>query len=58
MKKYIVISTSKGMILKFPCEAIRSTSRGSLGVKAIRLKEEDKVVSVNIVEEDEAQTQE
>ena len=43
MKMNIIIVTKKGNILKFDSEAVRVTSRGGKGMRAIRLEEGDEV---------------
>ena len=41
----IVIVTKKGLVIKFDCADVRKTSRGSKGVRAIKLEADDEVVS-------------
>ncbi len=49
-----VMVTSEGMIIRMPVKTIRTTGRSAQGVKLIRLKPRDKVVSTaRIVPEDE-----
>ena len=48
----IIVTTKKGMAIKFASSDIRSMGRNARGVRAIRLGEDDKVVSMNIVEDE------
>lgn len=43
--KSVVIATKKGMVLRCSEEEFRITQRGTRGVKAISLREDDQVVS-------------
>ena len=48
----IIVTTKKGMAIKFASSDIRSMGRNARGVRAIRLGKDDKVVSMNIVEDE------
>ena len=48
----IIVTTQKGMAIKFASSDIRSMGRNAQGVRAIRLGDYDKVVSMNIVEDE------
>lgn len=48
----IIVTTKKGMAIKFASSDIRSMGRNARGVRAIRLGDDDKVVSMNIVEDE------
>lgn len=48
----IIVSTQKGMAIKFKSSDIRSMGRNTRGVRAIKLDDNDKVVSMNIVEDE------
>lgn len=48
----IIVSTQKGMAIKFKSSDIRSMGRNTRGVRAIKLEDNDKVVSMNIVEDE------
>ena len=48
----IIVTTQKGMAIKFASSDIRSMGRNARGVRAIRLGDDDKVVSMNIVEDE------
>lgn len=48
----IIVSTQKGMAIKFKSSDIRSMGRNTRGVRAIKLDNNDKVVSMNIVEDE------
>lgn len=48
----IIVTTQKGMAIKFASSDIRSMGRNAQGVRAIRLGDDDKVVSMNIVEDE------
>lgn len=48
----IIVTTKKGMAIKFASSDIRSMGRNARGVRSIRLGEDDKVVSMNIVEDE------
>ena len=48
----IIVSTQKGMAIKFKSSDIRSMGRNTRGVRAIKLDKNDKVVSMNIVEDE------
>ncbi len=50
-KDDIMLSTVKGMAIKFNEEDVRSTGRSARGVRGIRLAEDDNVVGMAIVEE-------
>ena len=52
MKTYIMVVTKQGMILKFEALNVRAVGRNMQGVRAIKLKDDDEVVSAFIVEED------
>ncbi|MEM1536129.1 MAG: DNA gyrase subunit A [Candidatus Pacearchaeota archaeon] len=45
-KDSIIVTTSKGMIIRVPCKDIRVMSRATRGVKIIKLKPEDHVSDV------------
>lgn len=48
----IIVSTQKGMTIKFKSSDIRSMGRSARGVKAINLNKDDKVISMNIIEDE------
>jgi DNA gyrase subunit A len=45
----ILIGTSLGLATRFPASALRPTSRTSRGVRAVNLREGDKIADVNVV---------
>ena len=47
----IIVITEQGIVLAFDTKDIRTQSRGGKGVRAIRLEENDKVVSAVLEEE-------
>lgn len=51
-QKDIIVTTAKGMAIKFSSDDVRSMGRQAQGVRAIRLDKDDRVVSMNIVEEE------
>ncbi|MEH6938468.1 DNA gyrase subunit A [Bacillus sp. JJ664] len=50
--KDIVVGTSKGMMIRFNEEDVRSMGRTATGVKAITLSDDDYVVGMEVVEEE------
>ena len=50
--KDIVVGTTKGMMIRFHEEGVRSMGRSATGVKAITLSEDDYVVGMEVIEED------
>lgn len=46
---HILLATSKGLLIRFPSDQLRSLGRTARGVKGIALDEDDKVVGMNIV---------
>jgi len=45
----LILSTQKGMAIRFSEKDIRETGRASMGVKGITLNEEDKVIDATLV---------
>jgi DNA gyrase subunit A len=45
---HILLATSKGFLIRFPSEQLRSLGRTARGVKGIALEEGDKVVGMNV----------
>ena len=55
-QNHLVIFTKKGQVIRFGEQTVRATGRSARGVRGIRLKAEDNVVSMeNLVPEDERQ---
>ena len=48
----VVMATSGGKAIRFPLDEVRATGRASQGVRGIRLKEGDEVVSLIVVPKD------
>lgn len=48
----IIVSTQKGMAIKFNSADIRSMGRAARGVRAIKLDDDDKVVSMNTIDDE------
>jgi DNA gyrase subunit A len=46
----IVLTTEKGMSIRFKEEEVRSVGRASRGVRGMNLKENDQIISMNIVD--------
>jgi len=53
-KDSILVSTAKGMLIRVKINEIREMKRATRGVKIINLKPDDKVVSVDLIEIEEA----
>lgn len=53
----IMLIADNGMIIRTPVSQISSHSRGSQGVKIMRLKDENKIVSVALVKKEDEQAQ-
>ena len=51
MKKYIVCVTEAGKIIKFSSDQLPQQSRKGIGVKAMMVREGDRIVSAFVVEE-------
>jgi len=49
----VILSTQKGMAIRFSEKDVPTTGRVSMGVKGISLRDEDKVVDASLVEEKE-----
>jgi DNA gyrase subunit A len=50
----IMLTSREGMVVRIPVESIRIQGRNTMGVRIMRLNEEDKVVSVaKVMEQDE-----
>ena len=47
-----LISTSKGMSIRFPVDSIRQTGRSARGVKGISLRDDDSIASIVVVDQD------
>ena len=45
-KKYLLISTKKGKIIKFEEQSMRTIGRTGMGVRGIRLRQDDKVTNI------------
>jgi DNA gyrase subunit A len=54
----IVLATRGGQAIRFPCSAIRDTGRATQGVRGIKLRKEDVVVSLAVIEGDQRDTTE
>ncbi len=54
-KQDVILVTSAGMVIKFDEEQIRPLSRTSRGVKGIRIKPEDNLISMGIIQQEECQ---
>ena len=52
----IVLITSKGMAIRFPCQEVRPTGRQAVGVKGISLNKDDQVVTGVIIPENGAES--
>jgi DNA gyrase subunit A len=52
-KKDIILSTSAGMVIRFDEEQARPLGRASRGVKGIKIRPEDNLVSMNVIDKDE-----
>src|SRR5699024_11749189 len=50
-EKDIAIETKNGYIIRFDENVVRSMGRTAAGVRGIRLREDDEVVSMEIIEE-------
>ncbi|MEK7432929.1 MAG: DNA gyrase subunit A [Cyanobacteriota bacterium] len=46
---HIILGTKKGFSIRFPETNVRSTGRSSMGVKSITLRENDEIVSLDIL---------
>jgi DNA gyrase subunit A len=51
-KKDIILATSDGMVIRFDENKVRSMGRTSRGVRAIKIKPEDQLVSVSLIDPD------
>jgi DNA gyrase subunit A len=51
----VVIGTAKGMSIRFDIDEVRPTGRDTMGVKGIELREGDRVVGVDVIEDDAQQ---
>ncbi|HEY6880604.1 MAG TPA: DNA gyrase subunit A, partial [Polyangiales bacterium] len=51
----VLIGTAKGMSIRFDIDEVRPTGRDTMGVKGIELREGDRVVGVDVIEDDEQQ---
>lgn len=49
-KKDIIMATSAGMVMRFDEEQVRCMGRVSRGVRAIKIKSQDTLVSVNLID--------
>ena len=53
----VIIATSAGMVVRCPVEQIRTSGRAAQGVRLIRLREKDRVVSAaSVVAQEEEET--
>jgi len=52
---HVLIGTAHGMSIRFQSSQVRSMGRGSMGVRGIELRGDDRVVGVGIIEDDVAQ---
>jgi DNA gyrase subunit A len=51
----VVIGTANGMSIRFDVDEVRPTGRDTMGVKGIELRETDRVVGVDVIEDDAQQ---
>jgi len=51
----VLIGTAKGMSIRFDVDEVRPTGRDTMGVKGIELREGDRVVGVDVIEDDTQQ---
>ena len=51
--KDVILTTSAGMVIRFKESLVRAMGRGSRGVRAIRIKEQDELVSMDIIDDTE-----
>ena len=51
--KDIIMATSDGMMMRFSEDQVRAMGRGSRGVRAIRIREEDSLTGVGLIDKDE-----
>ncbi|MBL6723047.1 MAG: DNA gyrase subunit A [Candidatus Margulisbacteria bacterium] len=51
-KKDIILATSDGMVIRFDEGQVRSMGRTSRGVRAIKIKPDDRLVSVSLIDPD------
>lgn len=51
-KDDIIVTTAKGQSIKFKESQVRSMGRSAAGVRALRLKKEDFVISMNVIRKD------
>jgi DNA gyrase subunit A len=53
--QHVLIGTAKGMSIRFDIDEVRPTGRDTMGVKGIELREGDRVVGVDVIEDDNQQ---
>jgi DNA gyrase subunit A len=53
--QHVLIGTAKGMSIRFDIDEVRPTGRDTMGVKGIELREGDRVVGVDVIEDDQQQ---
>merc|ERR1711998_611408 len=51
-EKDIILATSAGMVIRFDEKQVRSMGRTSRGVRAIKIKPDDTLVSVSLIDPD------
>ena len=51
-KDELILITQKGQAIRFSESGIRSMGRTSMGVRGIRLKKDDKIVGMNVIDKD------
>ncbi|MFA5839704.1 MAG: DNA gyrase subunit A [Candidatus Margulisiibacteriota bacterium] len=52
-KHELIMGTAKGILIRFPEKLVRPMGRAAAGVRGIRLSKDDKVVSMDIIEDGE-----
>ena len=45
---HAVIITEKGMVIKFKLDEVPEIKRGSVGVRGVRVKPDDKIVALSV----------
>jgi DNA gyrase subunit A len=48
----LVVATAKGMLLKYDVDAVRETARATMGVKALKLRDDDELATARVVAPD------
>ena len=53
--QHVLIGTAQGMSIRFEADEVRPTGRDTMGVKGMELRENDRVVGVDVIESEEQQ---